>query len=373
MAKKETVHIDNRVAVPDNSKRRTVLNLENFSEFYTKEAVDELVEQSVLGVASVNTRYGAVVLTKTDVGLSNVLNVNLTPAVDLNTAKVGITSVQASDIVTNNSKISFTEQEAVDLNTAKITFPEASVNHRSYVRNSGEWQLLNEPFSALTDGANISWDANDDSGKINATVTLAGDRILDNPTNLNNGTSYNLIVKQDATGTRLLTYGTLFKWAGGTAPTLSTTPNAVDVFTFVYDGSDLHGSSVGLKQDILVSGTSLKTINGVTLLGSGDISTNSFDKNIIANTSGNYNLDYSDDVTFYKLTLTADTTITESNLPSTLENTTITLKITGNFALTVPTAWGDIDGDSYDGAVYNFYAVQRTDTNADVFLSNKAT
>lgn len=307
MGKKDdkTVRIDNRVAVPNNSKRKTVLNLENSTEFYTKEAVDELVEQSVLGVTSVNTRSGAVVLTKTDVGLSNVLNADLTPAVMLNTAKTsnvqsdwnatsglseilnkptstsqvnsdwvsvsgvseilnkpttistqqvsditannsktGISTQQASDISTNNAKVSYTDASAVSLNTAKVTFPEASVDHRSYVRNSGEWQLLNEPFTALTDGANISWEADDDSGKINATVTLAGDRVLDNPTSLNNGTSYNLIVKQDATGTRLLTFGTLFKWAGGTAPTLSTSANAIDIFTFIYDGTNLYGSIV---------------------------------------------------------------------------------------------------------------------------------
>tara|TARA_R110000803_G_scaffold181350_1_gene243739 strand:- start:200 stop:985 length:786 start_codon:yes stop_codon:yes gene_type:complete len=212
--------------------------------------------------------------TKTDVGLSNILNVDLTPAVDLNTAKVGITSGQASDIITNNSKISYTDASAValntakvgistaqasdivtnnakvsytdasavSLNTAKITFPEAPQDHRSYVRNSGGWQKLNEPFTALTDGANISWNADDDSGKINATVVLGGNRILDNPTNMYSGTSYNLLVAQDGTGSRTLTFGTIFKWAGGTAPTLSTGANAVDIFTFIYDGTNLYGS-----------------------------------------------------------------------------------------------------------------------------------
>ena len=302
MANKDTVHIDNRVAVLN---KKSVLNLENFSEFYTKEAIDELVG-SIAGVTSVNTMTGAVVLTKADVGLSNILNVDLTPAVDLNTAKVGITSGQASeivannskisytdasavalntakvgitptqaadivtnnskisytdasavalntakvgitptqaaDIVTNNAKISFTEEEAVNLNTAKISFPEAPQDHRSYVRNSAGWQKLNEPFTALTDGANISWNADDDSGKINATVVLGGNRILDNPTNMYSGTVYNLLVSQDGTGSRTLTFGTVFKWAGGTAPTLSTAANAVDIFTFIYDGSSLYGS-----------------------------------------------------------------------------------------------------------------------------------
>ena len=41
-------------------------------------------------------------------------------AVGLNTAKVGITTQQATDITTNNSKISYTDAAAVALNTAKI-------------------------------------------------------------------------------------------------------------------------------------------------------------------------------------------------------------------------------------------------------------
>ena len=159
--------------------------------------------------------------TKTDVGLSNILNVDLTPAVDLNTAKVGITTAQASDIVTNNAKISYTDASSVALNTAKV----------SYIVNV---------FTSLTDAANISWDALND----NAKVTLAGSRTLDNPTNLVSGRTYNLIVTQDATGTRLLNYGSIFKWQGGTVPTLSTAANAIDIFTFIYDGTNLYGSVI---------------------------------------------------------------------------------------------------------------------------------
>lgn len=87
----------------------------------------------------------------------------------------------------------------------------------------------------LTDGANISWDLN----TINATVTLAGNRVLDNPSNKKNGGFYLLIVKQDATGSRTLSYGTDYKFPGGTAPILTTTTNAVDFLRFFCDGTDM--------------------------------------------------------------------------------------------------------------------------------------
>jgi hypothetical protein len=81
----------------------------------------------------------------------------------------------------------------------------------------------------LTDGATITWDA--DLGSI-AVITLGGDRAISNPTNIKTGGLYTIIIKQDAVGTRLLTWGTNFKFAGGTAPTLTTTASKVDVVTF---------------------------------------------------------------------------------------------------------------------------------------------
>lgn len=109
---------------------------------------------------------------------------------------------------------------------------------KAYVDTSK--QTINNPeygSQTLTDAASISWDMN--NGEV-ATVTLGGNRALSNPTNLKVGT-YVLIVKQDGTGSRTLTYGSAFKWQGGTAPTLSTAANAVDVLTFVSDGTDLYG------------------------------------------------------------------------------------------------------------------------------------
>lgn len=93
-------------------------------------------------------------------------------------------------------------------------------------------------YQTLSDAANIAWDM--DLGEM-AEVTLGGDRTLDNPTNLTTGT-YVLLVKQDVVGSRTLTFGPAFKWSGGTAPALSTAANAVDLLTFVCDGTNLYGA-----------------------------------------------------------------------------------------------------------------------------------
>ena len=67
----------------------------------------------------------------------------------------------------------------------------------------------------------------------NFSVTLAGNRTLGQPTNQAVGQSGSIFVTQDGTGSRTLAYHADFKWAGGTAPTLSTTAAAVDRIDYV--------------------------------------------------------------------------------------------------------------------------------------------
>ena len=82
---------------------------------------------------------------------------------------------------------------------------------------------------ALTDGATITPDF---SAGNNFSVTLGGNRTLANPTNLTAGQSGVIVVTQDGTGSRTLAFGSEYKFAGGTAPTLTTTASAVDVLAY---------------------------------------------------------------------------------------------------------------------------------------------
>lgn len=80
-------------------------------------------------------------------------------------------------------------------------------------------------YVSLTDGANIAVDFN--TG-FNFTVTLGGNRTLDNPTNVKEGQEGEIEVVQDGTGSRTLVFGSNWEFAGGTAPTLSTAAGAKD-------------------------------------------------------------------------------------------------------------------------------------------------
>jgi hypothetical protein len=90
------------------------------------------------------------------------------------------------------------------------------------------------PPLALTDGATITPDFGLDN---NFTLTLGGNRTLANPTNLNAGQSGVIFISQDGTGSRTLAYGSSWDFPSQTAPTLTTTANAVDVLVYTVRSS----------------------------------------------------------------------------------------------------------------------------------------
>ena len=86
----------------------------------------------------------------------------------------------------------------------------------------------------LTDAATIAVPAHISS---DFTVTLGGNRTLDNPTGMQDGQVFSIRIKQDATGGRTLAFGSKWKLIG-TAPTLSTAANARWYLSGQYDAWD---------------------------------------------------------------------------------------------------------------------------------------
>ena len=88
--------------------------------------------------------------------------------------------------------------------------------------------------ATLTDGATIDWAVN--AAPV-AKVTLAGNRTINAPTGGSAGQFVSLLVIQDATGTRTLTWNAVYEFASDSAPTLTTTANLGDLFVFRYNGT----------------------------------------------------------------------------------------------------------------------------------------
>lgn len=86
---------------------------------------------------------------------------------------------------------------------------------------------------------------------LNFKTTLTGNLILANPTNMKEGQSGLIILTQDGTGSRTITYGTNWKFPGGAAVggVLSTTAAAVDMISYFVrnDGTIVCGLAKDLK------------------------------------------------------------------------------------------------------------------------------
>jgi hypothetical protein len=73
-------------------------------------------------------------------------------------------------------------------------------------------------------------------------ITLTGNATITMPT-ATSGKSFLLMLKQDGTGSRTVTWSTV-KWSAGTAPTITSTASKQDIFSFFADGTNWYGVTV---------------------------------------------------------------------------------------------------------------------------------
>jgi hypothetical protein len=84
-------------------------------------------------------------------------------------------------------------------------------------------------YVTLTDAATVAIDL---SLGNHFQVTLGGNRAIGAPTNVVAGQSGVIRLVQDATGSRTASWNSVFKFPGGTAPTLTTAANSVDLVAY---------------------------------------------------------------------------------------------------------------------------------------------
>ena len=92
--------------------------------------------------------------------------------------------------------------------------------------------------TTLSSGTTITIDMADSN---NFMVTLGHNATFANPSNDTAGQSGSIFITQDGTGSRTASWGSDWDFVGGTAPTLTTTANAVDRIDYVIkDASNIH-------------------------------------------------------------------------------------------------------------------------------------
>ena len=131
------------------------------------------------------------------------------------------------------------KQNMDNVNSIITTFDGYTVTTTSEVQAYTKQQYAS--LNTLTPGASISW--NLDDGQVSV-VTLDQNSTLSNPTNKQAGATYVLIVKQPAGANYTLAFSSDYKFAGGADPTITPTNGAIDVITFLSDGTNMLGGYI---------------------------------------------------------------------------------------------------------------------------------
>lgn len=167
-------------------------------------------------VTSVAGKTGVVSLVKADVGLGNVDNTS-----DAN--KPISTATQTA----LNSKVDATSAQTLSNKTI-----DAGIHTNGYTEESA----TNNSGSAFTvDLANGSYQ----------TIVLTANTTLTFPSATVAGKGLTLLIKQDATGNRTVTWPSNVVWPNGTAPTITPGINKTDKLVFTTDGNNWLGSVAG--------------------------------------------------------------------------------------------------------------------------------
>lgn len=156
---------------------------------------------------------------------------NVTGTVAVANGGTGLTSLTAGRIPYGNGTSAFG-------NESNLTYDDT--NNRLGVVGTGY-----SPNIALTDAATVAWDTT--TGQVATFTFVSSNRTMGAPSSLVSGAFYALAVIQNA-GSNTLTWNSVFKWANGTAPTLSTAAGAQDYFVFRSNGTNLYeqGRSQGV-------------------------------------------------------------------------------------------------------------------------------
>lgn len=129
--------------------------------------------------------------------------------------------------------------------TRVLTAPDADVTIAGLSLAQEYTAAQNFNATTLTDGATIAWDA---SANQVTSVEITASRTMGAPTNQVDGAVYVLMIKQDSTGGFTMSWNAVFKFAGGTAPVVTATASAKDVYVFLSDGTNM--MEIGRSQNV---------------------------------------------------------------------------------------------------------------------------
>jgi len=206
-------------------------NVDNTSDA-TKNAATATLTNKTLTSPVVNTPTGIV---KGDVGLGNVDN---TSDATKNSATSTLTNktLTAPVIATISNSGTLTLPTSTDTLVGRATTDTLT---SKTLTNPTVTNYVETPYSANSSTA-ITLALTNGTVQI---ITLTGNATITMPTAVS-GKSFTILLKQDATGSRTVTWATV-AWPAGTAPTITSTASKMDKYVFISDGTYWYGSNAG--------------------------------------------------------------------------------------------------------------------------------
>ena len=136
-----------------------------------------------------------------------------------------------------------TGARSVTMGTHNLTF--ASTTAGQEVKFQQNVRIDGQSYTSLeTISSTNSWTPDWDSGNVQ-TMELTAATTINNPSNIEVGATYIIILKQDVEGSHTVTWGNAYNFSGATPPTLTTGANKADVITLVaYSSTVLMCTSV---------------------------------------------------------------------------------------------------------------------------------
>lgn len=171
--------------------------------------------------------------------VSALTSVNLAAIASVSTALE--TRIAAVSVLTSVNAASLAATSAALATSITNYLPLAGGIITGDVSVSGTLNIKTNVFgerTSLTDGTSIAVDLGVGNHFI---VQLGGNRTLEAPTNLQPTQTGSILIIQDGTGSRTLSFNSVWKFPAGTAPTISTVSGTVDRIDFeVYTSSAIH-------------------------------------------------------------------------------------------------------------------------------------
>ena len=182
------------------------------------------------GIINANTLIAAGAITAVNLAADSISNVHLQTA-SVTAAEIAAGAVGSSELATGavsaNTKMAADVVGARELRIGNVAAANGVFTHNTHTFRNAQRARI----EAVTVGAaNVALDF---ANAQMFSITLGTNSNLNRPSNLTVGQSGTIFVVQDGTGSRTLSYSSVFDFVGGTAPTLTTTASAVDRIDYV--------------------------------------------------------------------------------------------------------------------------------------------